>query len=249
MNILEIDDLWKHYRIPHRKKESVLELIAGFLDMFESKRMTYESFWAVKGVSLKLRKGESLGIMGVNGSGKSTLLKLIAGTIRPTKGYVETRGKVAPILELGLGFHLELSAKDNAKVYASILGLKNNQIRDKLDDIFKFADLEKFRDSKLKHLSSGMQMRLAFAVAVESDPDLFVVDEALAVGDLAFQTKCLDKFRDFQRRGRSVVLVSQSPAVISDFCHSAVIMSRGEIVASGEARKVSDRYLSLTSTA
>src|SRR5271165_2578656 len=203
MNELVVENLWKSYRIPHKKKESILENIAGLLDMFESKRMAYEEFWAVKGVSFNLRKGESLGIMGVNGSGKSTLLKLIAGTIRPTRGEIHVRGKIAPILELGLGFHPELSVKDNAKIYASLMGIKNREFKSRLNSILKFAELERFSDALLKNLSSGMQARLAFAVAIESDPDIFVIDEALAVGDIAFQTKCLDKFRDFQRKGCS----------------------------------------------
>jgi len=249
MNAAIVEDLWKAYRIPHKKKESILENIASFLDMFESRRLDYEDFWAVKGVSLRIRKGESLGIMGVNGSGKSTLLKLIAGTIRPTRGKIDVRGKIAPILELGLGFHPELTVRDNVKIYASIMGLKNREIKNRMESILKFAELERFGDAKLKNLSSGMQMRLGFAVAIESNPDLFVIDEALAVGDIGFQTKCLDKFRDFQRNGCSIVLVSQSPAMISDFCHSALIMSRGEVVASGDARSISTKYITLTSPA
>ncbi len=248
MNVLVIEDLWKRYHIPHRKKESVLDNIASILDVFESKRLAHEDFWAVKGISLRVRSGESLGIMGINGSGKSTLLKMIAGTIRPTRGRIDIRGKIAPILELGLGFHPELSVRDNAKIYASIMGLKNNVFRSRLDSILKFAELERFSDSQLKNLSSGMQMRLGFAVAIESKPDLFVIDEALAVGDIAFQTKCLDKFRDFQRDGCSIVLVSQFPAIISDFCHNGIIMSKGEIIASGEARAMTEKYVALSSS-
>jgi len=248
MNAVIVEDLWKSYRIPHKKNESILASIAGILEMFESRRLDFEEFWAVKGVSLRVRQGESLGILGVNGSGKSTLLKMISRTIRPTRGSIDVRGRVAAILELGLGFHPELSVKENAKIYASIMGLRNREIKGRLDSILKFAELERFSDARLRNLSSGMQARLGFAVAMESHPDLFVIDEALAVGDIGFQTKCLDKFRDFQRQGCSIILVSQSPKLISDFCHNAIIMSKGEVVYADTGRAVSAKYSSLVST-
>jgi lipopolysaccharide transport system ATP-binding protein len=242
LSYLVVDNLWKRYRIPHKKKESILEYIASSLEFFESKTTSYEEFWALKGVSFKLRQGESLGILGRNGSGKSTLLKLIARTIKPTLGTIHTEGKIAPILELGLGFHPELSVKDNAKIYASLMGIRNRDIRQRLDKVLEFAEIGNFADAKLKNLSSGMQMRLAFAVAIESNPSLFVIDEALSVGDVAFQTKCLDKFRDFQRDGCSIIMVSQSPQLISDFCHRALIMNRGEVAFKGDTRFISERY-------
>lgn len=249
MDLVSVEDVWRSYRIPHQKKESPLGRLADVFQILESSRLDYEQFWAVKGVSITIRQGDSLGIMGRNGSGKSTLLKMIAGTLRPTKGRIVVRGKVAPILELGLGFHPEVTVKENVKIYASIMGLKNSEIRERLDGILEFAELEKFRDAKLKTLSSGMQARLGVAVAMESSPDLFIVDEALAVGDFAFQAKCVDRFRDFQRNGGSIVLVSHSPAMIADFCDEAIILSRGEVVAYGEAGSTAQEYVAQPSPA
>jgi lipopolysaccharide transport system ATP-binding protein len=258
VEILSVEDVWRSYRIPHQRQESALAKVAGVLQMFESSRLEFEQFWAVKGVSFKIERGESLGIMGANGSGKSTLLKIIAGTLRPTKGRVAVRGKVAPILELGLGFHPEVTVKENVKVYASIMGLRNSEIKKRLDPILEFAELERFRDAKLKTLSSGMQARLGLAVAVECDPELFVIDEALAVGDMAFQEKCMERFREFRRKGHSIILVSHSAVTITEFCDTAMIMSKGEVVAQGEpsamvaeyaARSASSPSISSTSPA
>lgn len=248
MNIVSVSDVWRSYRIPHQRKESPLGRLAGVFQMFESRRLDYEQFWAVRGVSFTIQKGESLGIMGSNGSGKSTLLKMVAGTLNPTRGRVIVRGRVAPILELGLGFHAEVTVKENAKIYGSIMGLRNWQMKERLDAILAFAELERFRDAKLKTLSSGMQARLGLAVAIECNPDLFVIDEALAVGDISFKAKCMERFRDFQKEGRSIILVSHSTDMITEFCDTAMIMSKGEVIAQGDSDSMAARYQDLASS-
>lgn len=242
MPVLEVEKVWKEFRIPHEKRDSILEHVAGALQVLEGERFTYEQFWALKEVSFRLDKGESLGVVGENGSGKSTLLKIIANIIRPTKGKVTLNGTIAPILELGVGFHPEVSLKDNVMIYGSIIGLDNATTRSKLGTIFEFAGLERFQDSKLKNLSSGMQMRLAFSVATEVDPDVFLVDEALAVGDMDFQEKCTRRFAEMQERGKSLILVSHSLDLIRKFCPTTLLLSKGEMVALGPTESVLRSY-------
>jgi lipopolysaccharide transport system ATP-binding protein len=245
MSLVIVQGVWKKYKIPHENRNSILDQVAGAFQLLKGGRFTYEEFWALKDVSFSLSRGESLGIIGANGSGKSTLLKIIARIIRPTKGTFEVSGRVAPILELGVGFQPELNVQDNVMIYASIMGLSNADTKRKMGDILEFGGLEKFRDAKLKNLSSGMQMRLAFSVAMETDPDVYLIDEGLAVGDLEFQQKCLEKFRAFQRNKKSLILVSHSLGLIQDFCHKAILLSKGEIVASGETGQVIRRYTEL----
>lgn len=244
-SLVTVDNLWKRYEIPHEKRNTILDQVAGAFQMLEGERFTFEELWALRSVSFKIGKGESIGIIGENGSGKSTLLKIIARIIRPTKGTVSVIGKVAPILELGVGFQGEMSVKDNIVIYASILGLTNKEARKRTGSILEFADLGRFRDAKLKHLSSGMQMRLAFSVAMEADPEIFLVDEALAVGDLDFQRKCLERFRDFKKEGKSLVLVSHALGFVTEFCDSALLLSKGEVIASGPSDEVVRKYVEL----
>ena len=205
MSIIQVDNVWKRFRIPHQKRSTILEHVASLL-AFEDK--SYEEFWALKNIQFSLERGESLGIIGPNGSGKSTLLKLMARVMKPNKGTIKTTGSIAPILELGVGFHNDLSVKENAEVYGIILGISRSNMKRLTDPIIQFASLEKFRDTKLKHLSSGMQVRLAFSIAIQTAADIFLVDEALAVGDMEFQQKCLNKFKEFKKDEKSIVLVS-----------------------------------------
>jgi lipopolysaccharide transport system ATP-binding protein len=243
MLALKLEDVWKEYRIPHEKRDSIFEHVAGALQILERERYTYESLWALRGLTLNLSKGESMGVIGDNGSGKSTLLKIIARIIRPTRGRVTVNGSVAPILELGVGFHPEVNVKDNALVYASIMGMSNAATKDRLDAILSYAGLERFRDAKLKNLSSGMQMRLAFSVATEVNPDIFLVDEALAVGDLDFQEKCFARFADMQRAGKSIILVSHSLELVRRFCPITLLLSKGEVMNFGPTENVLQTYL------
>lgn len=192
-------------------------------------------FWALNGVSLQIRAGETVGLIGPNGSGKSTLLKTLGGIIEPTSGSVRTRGRMAALLELGAGFHPDLTGRENIYLNASILGLSHEQTDELFDEIVDFSGIADFIDTQVKFYSSGMYVRLAFAVAINVDPDILLVDEVLAVGDEAFQKKCLDKIRSFQDEGRTIILVSHSLGQITKFCSRAVVLGRGHVVFDGPA--------------
>jgi len=241
--IVKVENLWKKFRIPHEKRTTLLENLVGMLQILSGKKFTYEEFWALKSVSFTLNPGESLGIIGENGSGKSTLLKIIANILRPDKGSVNVNGRIAPILELGVGFHPDLTVKENILIYGSIMGLKNNEIKKRMDSILQFSGLERFKDAKLKNLSSGMQMRLGFSVAIETNPDIFLIDEALAVGDIEFQHKCIDKFKQFKAEGKTIILVSHALNLIKEFCEKALFLSKGEVISFGEAEAVINEYV------
>ena len=242
--VIEVKDLWKKFRIPHEKRGTILEKVIGIFQILGGKTFSYEEFWALKGVSFSISQGESFGVIGENGSGKSTLLKLIANILRADKGSIRTRGKIAPILELGVGFHPDLTVEENSLVYGSILGLKNREVKERMDSILKFSGLERFRDAKLKNLSSGMQIRLGFSVAIETDPDIFLIDEAIAVGDMEFQQKCINKFKDFKTQDKSIVLVSHDMKLVKQFCEKTLFLSKGEAVDFGETDRVIEKYTS-----
>mgnify|MGYP001152884666 CR=1 FL=1 len=243
MQVIQVEDLWKRFKIPHERRTTILENIAGAFQILEGKRFTYEEFWALKAINFSVEYGESLGVIGENGSGKSTLLKVIANILRPSRGRVKANGKIAPILELGVGFHPELTAKENALIYGSIMGLKNSEVKKQMSSILQFSGLERFRDAKLKNLSSGMQMRLGFSVAIETDPDIFLVDEALAVGDMEFQQKCMEKFKEFKAEKKTIVLVSHALNLVKDFCEKTLFLSRGEMVAFGSTEDTVNEYV------
>jgi ABC-2 type transport system ATP-binding protein len=185
-------------------------------------------------VSLSVLQGETIGLLGHNGSGKSTLLKCVAGTLRPSSGVVRTRGRVAALLELGAGFHPDLTGRENVYLNGSILGLSTREIDRVFDDVVEFAELSQFIDSQVKHYSSGMYARLGFAVAVNVDPDILLVDEVLAVGDEAFQRRCLDRIRRFQREGRTIVLVTHAVDVVREICDRAAVFDHGRLVTVGD---------------
>lgn len=240
--VMNVQDIWKRFKIPHERRATVLDSIAGALSILEGKRYSYEEFWALKQVSFRLEHGESLGIVGPNGSGKSTLLKLIARVMTPDKGMIETNGSTAAVLELGIGFHGDLTVKENALVYGVIMGLPRSEMKKRTDSILDFAGLTRFQDAKLKNLSSGMQVRLAFSIAIETEADVFLVDEALAVGDTEFQNKCLDKFHTFKRMSKSIVLVSHDMDLVRAFCEKALYLTNGEVRAFGPSEEVTNRY-------
>ena len=240
--IIEVQDLWKRFKIPHEKKTTIFENLASIMQILDSRSMTYEEFWALKGVSFSVERGISMGVIGKNGSGKSTLLKLIANILRPDKGNIKVTGKVASILELGVGFHPDLTVKENILIYGSIMGLKNREIKKRINKILDFSNLQRFRDAKLKNLSSGMQMRLGFSTAIETEPDIFLIDEALAVGDMEFQKKCLDKFRQFKEEKKTILLVSHALDLVREFCEETILLSKGEMVSSGKTDDVISIY-------
>lgn len=227
-DVIQVNHVSKMFTV-HRDKSLKDHLINSV------KRDKHSSeYWALRDVSLSVKAGESLGLAGPNGSGKSTLLKTIGGILAPNKGEIRTRGRLAALLELGAGFHPDLTGRENIFLNGSIMGLPETEIKRHLDDIIDFSGIPDFIDTQVKFYSSGMYVRLAFAVAVHSDPDILLVDEVLAVGDELFQRKCLEKIKDFQREGRSIILVSHSADQIMNVCDRAVILNKGELVKEGE---------------
>jgi ABC-2 type transport system ATP-binding protein len=237
--IVQVNDVSKRFII--RKEKSLKERLvnAGRSAKFK------EDFWALRNVSIEIESGSTIGLIGANGSGKSTLLKAIGGIIEPTSGSVKRRGRLAALLELGAGFHQDLTGRENVYLNASILGLSRKQTDYFFDDIVEFSGIGSFIDTQVKFYSSGMYVRLAFAVAIHVDPDLLLVDEVLAVGDEAFQRKCLDKIREFQSEGRTIVLVTHSLGQVTDLCDRAVLLSAGAVVFDGEPHTAAREFRDL----
>ena len=228
VNVVQVNGVSKRFVV--RKDNSIKERIVNF-----GRGARYrEEFWALRDIDLKIRAGSTLGLIGPNGSGKSTLLKAIGGIIQPSSGSVQRRGRMAALLELGAGFHPDLTGRENVYLNASILGLSRKETDAHFDDIVEFSGIENFIDTQVKFYSSGMYVRLAFAVAVHVDPDLLLVDEVLAVGDEAFQRKCLDKIRSFQEEGRTIVLVTHSLDQVTEFCSRAIVLAKGGVVFDGD---------------
>ncbi|MBI4505451.1 MAG: ABC transporter ATP-binding protein [Chloroflexi bacterium] len=202
-----------------------------------------QHIWALRGVSFEVRRGEVVGIIGRNGAGKSTLLKILSRITEPTEGYAEILGRVGSLLEVGTGFHPELSGRENIFLNGAILGMKRAEIERTFDEIVAFAEVEKFVDTPVKHYSTGMQMRLAFAVAAHVDPEILLIDEVLAVGDAGFQKKCLGKMGDIARRGRTVLVVSHNMPSIVNLCQRAILLEAGEVLRDGAPPEVIQQYL------
>jgi ABC-2 type transport system ATP-binding protein len=226
---IEIDDISKHFRLYHEKYTSLKERVIHL------NKIPFEEFWALQHISFDVNWGETVGLVGHNGSGKSTLLKCIAAILQPTSGEIRVRGRVAAMLELGAGFHPELSGRENIYLNAALLGVAKRDIDLRFDDIVEFSELGPFIDNQVRYYSSGMYTRLGFAVAVNVDPDILLVDEVLAVGDENFQRKCFDKVEEFQREGRTIVFVSHSPEIVRRVCDRAYVLDHGVIVGEGTA--------------
>ncbi|MCR8670427.1 ABC transporter ATP-binding protein [Agrococcus sp. HG114] len=226
--IVRVEGVSKHFTV--RKDKSLKERVVNFSRSQRHK----EVFHALRDIDLEIMTGSTVGLIGPNGSGKSTLLKTIGGIIQPSSGTVSRRGRMAALLELGAGFHPDLTGRENVFLNASILGLSERQTRSYFDDIVEFSGIADFIDTQVKFYSSGMYVRLAFAVAVHVDPDLLLVDEVLAVGDEAFQQKCLDKIRAFQQEGRTIVLVTHTMSQITDLCTRGVVLAKGSVVFDGD---------------
>ena len=239
ITITNVSKLYRKYA--YRSQFSTLKsaLLKGSL---ASELKPEEVFHAVNGVSLNVAKGSTLGVIGRNGSGKSTLLKLIAGITKPTTGTVEVGGRISALIELGAGFHPEISGRENVFINGVMLGLTTGEIRKRFDEIVEFAELEDFIDAPVKTYSSGMYMRLGFAVAVHVNPDVLLVDEVLAVGDEGFSLKCLDKFAEFKRRGKTILLVTHGLGMVERFCDEAVWLDRGKVCGTGDPRRVVHAY-------
>ncbi|TFD70101.1 ABC transporter ATP-binding protein [Cryobacterium sp. Hb1] len=225
--IISVSDVSKKFVL--HKHKSLKERIVNA----NTAKQHRQDFWALRNISLDVETGSTVGLVGHNGSGKSTLLKVIGGIIEPTSGTVKRRGRMAALLELGAGFHPDLTGRENVYLNAAILGLNQKEIDRHFDAIVDFSGIEDFIDTQVKFYSSGMYVRLAFAVAVHVDPDLLLVDEVLAVGDEPFQNKCMEKIREFQREGRTIVVVSHSASQISRLCDRVVVMNHGEMTFDG----------------
>jgi ABC-type polysaccharide/polyol phosphate transport system ATPase subunit len=243
MNAIEARAVHKVYRRYGRRKQFAT-LKSALLSGSVLRDLRPDAvFEALKGVSFDVAKGKTFGIVGRNGSGKSTMLKLIAGIGKPTSGTVRVDGRVSALIELGAGFHPEISGRENVYINGLMLGLSRREIAGRFADIVRFAELEEFIDAPVKTYSSGMYMRLGFAVAINVDPDVLLVDEVLAVGDESFTHKCLDKFAEFRRRGRTVLLVTHSLDLVTRFCDEALWLDGGVARAHGDPRRVIDTYL------
>ena len=241
MQVITVDGVSKKFRIPHEKKVTVFQNIVGLI----KRQFAYEEFWALKDVSFSIEQGETFGIIGRNGSGKSTLLKILARVMYPDTGSVTVKGKVAPFLELGVGFQPELTAKDNVYIYSSVLGMSRREINQNYEAIFDFAELKKFENMKLKNYSSGMYLRLAFATAIHTNPEVLLVDEVLAVGDEAFRKKSTEKMDELRRQNKTVVFVSHNLDAVKQICHRSLLLDGGRIVSIGGTEKVVNDYLGI----
>jgi ABC-2 type transport system ATP-binding protein len=228
---IEVRDVSKRFRIYREKPTSLKQRLL-------TSRSRAEDFWALRDVALDVGEGSTFGLIGHNGSGKTTLLKCVAGILRPTSGAILQRGRLAALLELGAGFHPELTGRENVYLNASFLGLSRKQTDAAFDDIVAFAELERFIDTEVKFYSSGMLVRLGFAVAVHVEPDVLLIDEVLAVGDEAFQAKCLNRVREFQREGRTIVLVTHALDTVTEICDRAAMLHHGELHAIGMPAEV-----------
>jgi ABC-type polysaccharide/polyol phosphate transport system ATPase subunit len=233
-----VDDVWKQFRLYDERNQSLKAAV------MRGRRARYRQFDALKGVSFEIPEGTTFGLIGENGSGKSTLLKCIAKILRPERGTITTSGKISALLELGAGFHPELSGRENVYLNGAILGLSKKQLDARFDDIVAFAGLEEFIDSPVKNYSSGMYVRLGFSVAINVDPDILLVDEVLAVGDEAFQRKCSEKFAELKHRGKTIVVVSHALGTMRTLCDQLALLEHGNLVDVGAAGEIIDEYVS-----
>jgi len=238
MPAIEVRGVHKTFRLPHERQTTITERA---LSLFRP--IAYERFEALRDVTLEIEKGSFAGIIGHNGSGKSTLLKVIAGLLIPDAGSVRVRGNMASLLELGLGFSQELTVHENVGLYATLLGFPRHEAQARVEEAIDFADLQRFRDAKLKNLSTGMCARLGFATALQAPFDILLLDEILAVGDADFQEKCWGVFTDLKRQDKTIILVTHDLASIKRLCDCAFLLSQGRLVASGDPDKVIDTYL------
>jgi ABC-type polysaccharide/polyol phosphate transport system ATPase subunit len=231
---IQFEDVVQRFRVIQERHDTLREAFAKI----RKRRTTYHEFEAVKHVSFQISKGEVVGIIGRNGSGKSTILKLVAGVYAPTSGRVEVNGSIAPLIELGAGFHHELTGRENILLNGLLLGLTKRQVQEREAKIIEFAELGEFIDSPIKQYSSGMYMRLAFSVATEVDPDILIVDEILAVGDGGFREKCFDRIRQFRDAGKTIIMVSHDMGTMSSFCGRLLLIHHGRLVEEGEPSRV-----------
>jgi len=264
MTVIKIEDLGKMYIIGYQQKtagkyvalrdviaekaKDALEFVinpSAKLRSEAEKRAQFEEFWALNGVNFEIKEGDKVGIIGRNGAGKSTVLKILSRITEPTKGRVSIKGRVASLLEVGTGFHPELTGRENIFLNGAILGMTNREIKSKFDEIVAFAEVERFLDTPVKRYSSGMYVRLAFAVAAHLEPEILLVDEVLAVGDIQFQKKCLGKMEKVASEGRTVIFVSHNMEAIQRLCNRVILMGDGKVVQDGAVAEVVNKYMQI----
>ncbi|MBI4475598.1 MAG: ABC transporter ATP-binding protein [Acidobacteria bacterium] len=243
MTAIEVSNATKIYRRYSRRRQFATLKSAMLRGSVIADLRPEETFAAVRDVSFQVASGTTFGIVGRNGSGKSTILKMVAGITKPTSGRVRVEGRISALIELGAGFHPEISGRENVFINGIMLGLSKREVARRFDEIVEFAELEEFIDAPVKTYSSGMYMRLGFAVAINVDPDVLLIDEVLAVGDEAFTHKCLDKFGEFRRRGKTILLVTHSLGLVERFCDEALWLESGEIRAAGDPKRVVGAYI------
>lgn len=234
-----VKDIYKSFKLPHEQHSGLKQLVVNFA----KHKRGYETQRVLKDVSFEIKKGEFFGIVGRNGSGKSTLLKLLAGIYTPDKGAIQVNGSLTPFIELGVGFNPELTGRENVFMNGALLGMSHKEVEKIYDAIVEFAEIERFMDQKLKNYSSGMQVRLAFSIAIRAQSDVLLFDEVLAVGDASFQQKCYEMFDTLKEEGRTIVLVTHDMSAVQRFCEKAVLIDGGRIVLSGDPGEIADRYL------
>ncbi len=239
--VIAVENVSKNFKLPH-EKVSTLKSAFVHLISFVRKRRLFEVQHALHDINIDIKQGEFLGIVGRNGSGKSTLLKMLAGIYQPTKGHIKVKGRLVPFIELGVGFNGELTGRENVYLNGALLGFSRSEIDQKYNDIVSFAELEKFMDQKLKNYSSGMQVRLAFSLAIRAEADILLVDEVLAVGDADFQRKCYNHFRKLKKDHKTVVFVSHDMSAVRNFCDRAILIEKSRIVLEGKVNKVATAY-------
>ncbi|MCY7332743.1 MAG: ABC transporter ATP-binding protein [Pseudanabaena sp. CAN_BIN31] len=252
--VIRVENLSKRYVIGHQKQErytslrdTIADKVKSFGDLFsrngKDEDPTHEEFWALKDVSFEIKQGDRVGIIGRNGAGKSTLLKILSRITEPTSGKISIKGRVASLLEVGTGFHPELTGRENVYLNGAILGMDRSDIKRKFDEIVAFAEVEKFLDTPVKRYSSGMYVRLAFAVAAHLEPEILIVDEVLAVGDVKFQKKCLGKMEDVGKEGRSILFVSHNLGILQTLCNRGILLNQGTVITDDSTSQSVTTYL------
>lgn len=245
MPIINLENIGLKYRLYHERPLTLKESLFNIFHRrcISNKYMhSYEDLWALDGINLRVTKGETLGLIGKNGSGKTTLLKVIARILSPTCGRIDVIGKVSPMLSIGVGFHPELTGRENIYLSGSILGLSKKEMDRRLGEIISFSELEKFIDTPVRHYSTGMYMRLGFSIATSVDPDILLIDEVLAVGDEGFQKRCYQKIDGFKKRGHTIIFVSHDLDLVTKLSNRLVLLSQGRIEAMGNPQEIINLY-------
>lgn len=240
MSVIKFRDVNKSFRIYKNKANSLKEQL--IVNIFKKRKLEVEEYKVLENINFDIEKGETIGIIGQNGAGKSTTLKLIAKILYPDTGEIEVKGKISSLIEVGAGFHPDLSGRENVYLYASIIGVSKKEVDERYDDIVKFAEIEEFMDSPVKNYSSGMYMRLAFSVSVHVDPEILLIDEVLAVGDANFQEKCINKIQEFKKKGKTIVFVSHDMNAIKLICDRVFFIHKGGKMVQGTTDEMIKLY-------